>query len=542
MARTYPRSIIEDDLKSRAEGRVFELIRDGLDDDWEAYHAVSWIARDHAEGAIDGEIDFVLCHPEKAIVCLEVKGGDFECDGREFFRTVDGLRERMRDPFRQALDHRYALERRLEAARPGLGRGLFLVHGLVLPDISVHSLVLAPDAPHQIVIDRIELRDLPGAIEGLLKYHRGSREKRRPPGAEGAGILRDLLAPRVRIHVPMAQEFLGEEREMVLLTRQQTALLGQFGRDRRMVVTGCAGSGKTMLAVERAKRLASDGRSVGYICFNRALRDHLCEREGASGIDFHTFHGLCTHLARRAKVALPEHAGDPPPEYWRAELPLALMEACEALGAPYDDLVIDEAQDLHTDRLDAVMSALRDPDAGSVWLFLDDNQRVYDVKLDVPPEYRPFDLTINCRNTQAIHREVMKLYQGALRPEVMGPPGREIELVHTTDQPRAVADIIRLLCEEEEVAPQDIVILSSHGFERSRVAASPPEGYAYSPAGAPRSRVVRLSSIRGFKGLEATVVILCELEDLHDQTADQQLYVGLSRARNHCVVVCPPAA
>ena len=61
----------------------------------------------------------------------------------------------------------------------------------------------------------------------------------------------------------------------------------------------------------------------------------------------------------------------------------------------------------------------------------------------------------------------------------------------------------------------------------------------------PRSdgaKVVLFSSIRGFKGLESPAVVLCELDNVADDARDQQLYVGLSRARNHCVVVAPPAA
>ena len=50
------------------------------------------------------------------------------------------------------------------------------------------------------------------------------------------------------------------------------------------------------------------------------------------------------------------------------------------------------------------------------------------------------------------------------------------------------------------------------------------------------------SSIRGFKGLESPVVILCELEGLDDETRKRQLYVGISRARNHCVIVAPRQA
>jgi superfamily I DNA/RNA helicase len=53
---------------------------------------------------------------------------------------------------------------------------------------------------------------------------------------------------------------------------------------------------------------------------------------------------------------------------------------------------------------------------------------------------------------------------------------------------------------------------------------------------------VLFSSIRAFKGLESPVVVLCELEDLERESMDAQLYVGMSRAKNHCVIVAPPAA
>src|SRR4051794_34740830 len=57
MARMYPRKLLADDVKSRAERRVFDALEGGLDDDWNAFHSVSWMIRDPAEGARDGEID-----------------------------------------------------------------------------------------------------------------------------------------------------------------------------------------------------------------------------------------------------------------------------------------------------------------------------------------------------------------------------------------------------------------------------------------------------------------------------------------------------
>jgi AAA domain/Nuclease-related domain/UvrD-like helicase C-terminal domain len=540
MARMYPRTLLDDDVKSPAEGRVFGVLRDGLPDEWEAYHSASWMMRDSGKGALDDEVDFVLCHPEEGILCLEVKGGGIECRHGEWFRIIDGKRARAKDPFAQALDHRYEFGRRLDRVEGIRPSDLFLVQGLSFPDITVHKLVLAPDAPPEIVIDRNDLAEVDEAIERVLAFHRGAREKRKPPGEKGATAIRDLLAPDVRIEVPMASEFLDEEEALITLTHDQAVLLNRFGRDRRMVVSGCAGSGKTMLAVEQAKRLARNGKDVLFVCFNRALRDHLRTREAKSGVEFQSFHALCVQLAHRAGVELPEYPeSDAPPEFWDEELPNALVEAIEELGPQYDALFIDEAQDLASDWLEALMLTLRDPDEDLVWLFMDANQQVYDARLDVPKEFRPFDLTVNCRNTQAIAREVLKKYAGEVEPEVLGPPGREVELIQTDDQPATVAAVVERLCGTEEVPPQDVVVLSSHNVDRSEVGqAGLPRPYSFVREPVPLGPKIRFSSIRGFKGLESPVVVLCELEDL-DETIDQQLYVGISRARNHCVIVAP---
>jgi len=191
----HPRSLLEEELKSTAEGKVFSALRDGLSNDWEVFHSASVILRDHAAGAQDDESDFVLSHPEKGIVSLEVKGGGIECRFGEWYRLArGGGRERMSDPFTQALDHRYELKRKLETAPEWGGRDVFIVHALAFPDISVHGLVLAPDAPDGLLLDRSDLADVESGIERVLAYHRGSRDRRGPPGVDGAAIVRETLA------------------------------------------------------------------------------------------------------------------------------------------------------------------------------------------------------------------------------------------------------------------------------------------------------------------------------------------------------------
>jgi AAA domain/UvrD-like helicase C-terminal domain len=424
------------------------------------------------------------------------------------------------------------------------GRDLLIAHALALPDVTVHQLALAPDAPREILLDRNDVRGHIGnSIERALIFFRGGGRSRRSPGHDGAAMLRELLAPTVELHVPMAERILEEEEALIRLTVEQSLGLARLGRNRRLVVYGCAGSGKTMLAVEHARRLQRQGDKVLFVCFNRALVEHLRRREAKSGISFFTFHALCHHLAQRAKVKVPQYPqGAAPPEFFDEDLPSALVEAIELLGAQYDSLVIDEAQDLHDNWFAALQLTLREERRAAIWLFIDDNQRVYDHGFTVPDDYLSFELTVNCRNTQAIHREVMKFYGGPIVPEVRGPPGRPVELIHTHDQPATVAAVIERLCGREEIPPQDVVVLSSHGWEKSRLAEGLPGRFVLARERGRLGKLVLFSSIRAFKGLESPVVILCELEDLDEATHDQQLYVGLSRARNHCVIVAPPSA
>lgn len=541
MVVMHPRTLHEPDVKSAAEKKVFDALAAGLGDGWEAFHSIGWVSRDREAGSAEGEIDFVIAHPERGVLCLEVKGGGIECRHGEWYGIHDGEPKRIRDPFGQAIDHTHALRRKL-GGMPAKGGGKLLIgHALAFPDISVHGLALAPDAPPELIIDRNEMATIGGAVERALAYHRPAGAEPVGPGANGMRKLREILAPNVRIEVPMAVRFLDEEEALVTLTHDQARLLQMHGRERRMVVTGPAGSGKTMLAVERAKRVAAKGGDVLFVCFNRRLRDHLRRAEKDSGVQFHTFHGLCTALAKRAGVSLSTDGGNEPgPGYFDEELPLALLAAIEELGPQYDALFVDEAQDLSNDWLEALIGTLREPDEAFVWLFMDDNQRVYDNRLAVPDEFRRFDLIHNCRNTQAIHRMVMEKYEGEVEPEAIGPEGRAVELIQTDEGPAAVRAIVAGLCGEQEVVPQDVVVLSSHGIEKSAVAAAGCGRYSFVDEPRPLGDHVRFASIRAFKGLESPVVVLCELEDLDDETIDQQLYVGLSRARNHCVIVAPP--
>jgi len=107
------------------------------------------------------------------------------------------------------------------------------------------------------------------------------------------------------------------------------------------------------------------------------------------------------------------------------------------------------------------------------------------------------------------------------------------------DQARAVAAVLEYLCVKEGVPAQDVVVLSSHSPRGSTVYRDMHGRFEWTDKLGELGDKVFFSSIRAFKGLESPVVVLCEPEDLDDMSREQQLYVGISRAKNHCVVVAP---
>jgi hypothetical protein len=110
-------------------------------------------------------------------------------------------------------------------------------------------------------------------------------------------------------------------------------------------VSGGAGTGQTVLALEKARRLAAEGLEVLLTCFNKPLAEFLRRCSGqADRLTIANFHQFCWQMAQEAGVPLPgPAAGEPPPGFFDATLPEALLTALERLPARgFDAIVVDE--------------------------------------------------------------------------------------------------------------------------------------------------------------------------------------------------------
>ncbi len=259
------------------------------------------------------------------------------------------------------------------------------------------------------------------------------------------------------------------------------------------------------------------------------------------GLMIRRFHGLCVDAARATGVPVAAHPPDHPDgDYWTRVLPEALHAATERDPEKFDAIVVDEAQDFPDAYWLPLQYCLAEPETGVLYVFLDTAQRIFHKESSLIADLPRYDLPDNVRNTRAIHAAALPFAQGE-PPRAMGPAGRAVELVTLADgaaPAAALPGIVQRLVQTEQVAPEHIAILSgrrlSHlGLDRTQ----PLAGRPLTGADAPRAGHLTLDTIHRFKGLDAPVVILTGLDGLHTDTAASLLYVGITRARSHLIVV-----
>jgi hypothetical protein len=546
MARMVPFPMLP--TVSSAERRLYERFLDQLPDEYVVYHSIDWVLapRRRDEPPVQGECDFLVAHPFDGLLVLEAKGGTLRYDPATRRWTQagrSGSHALGEDPFHQAHGEMRSLVQILEAQpgwdawRPSFG------YGVALPD-GEYEEPAHPGAPPEVVIDRRHLDDLEDRVKQVMAYWRRSGRRF---GAEGMDALARALGHRVEIRLPLRLQFREEDRRIVELTDQQKYVLAYVTKRERAMVVGPAGSGKTMLAIQLAERLADGGRRTLLTCFNARLGAHLKERVGdrASGgrpnLEVHHFHELCRTMAEEAKLDVPDvpQGEDEARSYYETTLPNLLQQAARRLGPRYDAIVIDEAQDFREGWWPALLALHASPGEGPLYLFADDSQNLYRGRVPDGLVDQTVPLHENVRNPKSVHEFVSVFHEGA-PARSLGPAGRPVQVLAYRDDDELAHLLVTVLrnLEEEGVALEDVAVLTPAGLARSALRRRTDlNGYRLSERVEPGT--VLSSSVHAFKGLERAVIILAELEEGHGDPGDLEryLYIGGSRARNDLIVL-----
>jgi hypothetical protein len=168
----------------------------------------------------------------------------------------------------------------------------------------------------------------------------------------------------------------GIESELLQLTNDQIRTSRRMAANPRTIVRGQAGTGKTVIAIERARQLSNKGpcplpllQQAGHIRRTLAGEDH------AKGVDVYHVHALYAEVIQKAGMLdrLEGHSPDDPEFYSRIFPQLFVDSALEIELDGWDVLMVDEALDLLTpDNMDAFDVILREGLTRGCWhIFLD---------------------------------------------------------------------------------------------------------------------------------------------------------------------------
>jgi hypothetical protein len=525
MAQMFPGRIPTD--ASASEKPVYGAL-ERLPDPWRVFYSVAWQSKRRGRQG-DGEADFVLLHPAHGLVVIEAKGGSIRIrDGRWFTSNRTGAHPI--DPFEQATASKHALLGYLRERIPDLP-WLEAGHGVWFPTITVEGDLTAA-APDEIVLDRRDLSRPVVAVNDLVNRWglHGSI-----PGEYVEEITR-LLAPTVTIRHTLADDVAEVHARQLLLTETQRLAVAGLRRERRVIVFGGAGTGKTVLATERARSLSAEGFRVVLTCFNRPLGDAFAaEFAGNDLVTAGGFHHLADGWITDAGLDFPD---DPAPEWWDDPLGELLLEAFTVGDFRTDAVIIDEGQDFDDSWFVALEAAIADPDEGLFLVFADRQQAIYRSGWEPPFDTVEYSLDLNCRNTNQIAAAVARVFGDDLPS--MGADGPEPEFVPVASEegiPKALRRILHRLVNEGSIPADRVVILTQSRREKDRLVGTTLAGLTLGRVGEPGT--VAVETIYRFKGLEAdaAIVILDRIDkDRHRALA----YIGMSRARFHLAVIGPP--
>jgi len=547
MARILPTPLperVKSDPGRSAERKVYHAFSEQIPDGVTIFYSVSWLGRPGKGPPTDGEADFVVAHPKHGLVVVEVKGGRIIYDGnrdRWFSRDRRGKMHPIVDPFEQAKRTKYALISKIKQLPAWKGKWVDVGHGVIFPDSARPDGSMGIDAPHQIMAFAEDVKGLDKWMESVFHFWVEQDDMEGVFGPRGMEMVEKLFAPSFDLRHPLAADLAEDERRILRLTEEQFTILDLLSRRRRVGIRGGAGTGKTMLALEKARRLASEGFRTLLTCYNRPLAEDLASRTvGVENLTVMNFHQLCHSMARKADCPVADPEGEtPPPEYFEKELPAALLKALECLREErFDAVVVDEGQDFAEDWWTALQFALSDPDYGILYVFFDDNQRVYHHVGVLPQDLDIYPLTRNLRNTVPIHKLACAFYEGG-ELRAGGPMGRPPEFIEAVTEHAAAKETSRVLhrlIHEEHLSPGDVAVLTGRSRDSSELSKEGRIGaYEVTDGRHPDPKKVVFDSIRRFKGLERPVAVLVELEEV--MGSPETLYVGLTRANTHLVVI-----
>lgn len=554
MARMIP-PVIDPDTKSDGEKDVFTRLRDDpATEDWTVLHSLD-IA--HHLTQIEGEIDFVVIMPGMGVLCVEVKAHrHVRClNGQWLFGKYE---EPQKSPFKQVSDAMRSLKADVVRVGSGLEHVPFWTC-VIFPYVQLS--IESPEwHPWQLIDGKaFRARPIGALLRGVMERARDYLAKCQgvgwflpaapDPTLSQCRLIAQTLRPIFDVFESPRARRQQDEAIMLQLTQEQFDALDAMEENPRVVFAGPAGTGKSLLAVEAARREHERGKRVLFVCYNELLGHWLQSQVGPlENVLAGTLH---SHMLRLARVPVSSEQ-----DFWEEILPERATDCLLQESRPdalFDVLIVDEAQDILRDSyLDFLDLSLTGGLAGGTLRMFGDfeKQAIYGAASLSIADFRRqrctdaviHSLRINCRNTPRIAALVRLLcdldpdYKRIRRPDNEAEP-RILYYQSCSDQKQILADTLESL-HKDRFDWDDIVVLSPRRDEAAISASmGPPWSQRLGPYRVRQRGSIGYCSIQAFKGLEAPAVVVTDIDEADTHHMRALIYVALSRALHRLIVL-----
>lgn len=331
--------------ESFGERDLYSILKLQLSEDYTVIHSLPWLCS--AVSKLDnrsrptGEIDFLIIHPEHGVLALEVKSGRYKFENSSFVHVRDGYKI---DPLGQTKRNVHGLAEWL-GATPAFR--LRIGYGFVFPNSDFQRAHMpgmfdtTANPPQSLCIDFEAYPDVAQKVVELMRYWKGTHSQPEL-GLSKAQDLIDYLSPKIDGHPRWSSRIHYDNKVWLQLTSEQSLVVKSILKNQNSLITGWPGTGKTLIAIETARKLSTAGKRVLVLSFNARLTEHIRTQLSDYRLcTVMTWHGIC----RQAANALnrPSLGEDWYKSRCVEDLKIALGNG---LVGEYDALIVDESQAL----------------------------------------------------------------------------------------------------------------------------------------------------------------------------------------------------
>ena len=544
MAVMHPTDI-ENYEYTPTEKQMYEAFREQLPDKYQVFYSIRWFETNEENKRVDSECDFLVFDPSFGFLTIEVKGGTgIEIDGTHWFliENYDGFSNSRRSlkcsPYEQAEKSMRHFYNYFADEFHQVFNGVY-GFAVAFPRYAIDS-PLTAESPLELTIDINDMNSLAKRINEIFHYWRNKRNINVPFSADQKSRFISAINKRISLSAAAGALIEIKKKEFSRIDFVQDGILDILYHYPQVRILGGAGTGKTYIAMKKAKRELHTGKTVLFLCCNKELSGFVQKEIGESPqIDFLTFEELVVGAI-----------GD---KYFDAPANENGNKNCFDLVAEsnckkYDSIIVDEGQDFDTDMGLTVRLFLKDENKSTLYVFYDINQNVFQHKFDnsFAIDCPPFILRYNIRNTGCIYKcavDSTGLGADTIANQLLGVAPDIRKYNGVLQALKGLSNIVTRLTQKEYVSTNSIVILSDESFERSILATETrvgPFNISFKDLKDINETEICFKTASEFKGLEADVIIYLKNDypgAYEDEFYKRREYVALTRARYYLYVL-----